>query len=515
MTTAAKPRALVVRELRLADVRDNPDNPRGKIEPGSVAELAKSIEELGLLEPIIVREIAKGGAFELAAGHRRRAAFALLKRETIPAFVLEESDATDERSIAIMLADNLHHVAPDPVRESIVIAALRKTGDLSLDDLSARLGRSRKWVAERLAISELPVEILKKTVGAREPWSLEATIELARVGPDRAASMLNTDFRNWKPRASQVRERIESSLRSLSKVSWNLNDEKIVPAAGSCSKCPKTTLRREALFATTDAKDLGRCLDSKCFELKTVAATKRKLEDEKARLVADKDNRPVLAAQGEWSGGRMQAPEGLQVVPEHRWSTKSVKGAKPARLLVVEGKGAGKLVDGFVLPHGVDATVSGRPAKKTLSELTPKEQEKARAASRERRAIARAIDRVGIELEAWAKSDKPKLEPAAAIFALDSHHGWWGFGSYDGGGKLSKAVESGPDELARFLARSVVDGIKRRLTYRTGDAIKGVAKVASFIAKRIGFDFNKACNEERDALDPVKRKLAKAKAVKS
>lgn len=142
------------RELKLGQIVPNPYQPRREIHPQQVEELARSIETEGLIQPIVVRE--RKGKFELIAGERRFRAFQHLKRDTIPARIIEASDAS---SATLALIENLQRENLNPVDEALGYASLVRDFDLTQEAAADRVGKSRPAVANSLRLLTLSSEI--------------------------------------------------------------------------------------------------------------------------------------------------------------------------------------------------------------------------------------------------------------------------------------------------------------------------------------------------------------------
>jgi ParB family chromosome partitioning protein len=141
-------------EIALSKIKANPYQPRREIAEKQVEELARSIQSEGLLQPIVVRSIAKG--FELIAGERRFRAFKFLKSKTIPCRVIEASDAS---SASLALIENLQRENLNPIDEALGYASLVRDFDLTQEAAADRVGKGRATVANALRLLSLSDEI--------------------------------------------------------------------------------------------------------------------------------------------------------------------------------------------------------------------------------------------------------------------------------------------------------------------------------------------------------------------
>lgn len=141
-------------EISLKTIVANPYQPRREINPQQVEELAKSITAEGLIQPIVVRQ--KKNKYELIAGERRFRAYLHLGRETIPARIIEASDAS---SATLALIENLQRENLNPVDEALGYASLVRDFDLTQEAAAERVGKSRAAVANSLRLLGLSSEI--------------------------------------------------------------------------------------------------------------------------------------------------------------------------------------------------------------------------------------------------------------------------------------------------------------------------------------------------------------------
>lgn len=148
------PAAAGYREIPVALVDPSPYQARRDIAPDALAELAESIRSEGLLQPIVVR--ASGERFQLIAGERRWRAFQQLNLKSIPARVVEASDAS---AAARGLIENLQRADLGPIEEAQGFASLIRDFDLTQEAAAERVGKSRAAVANALRLLTLDEEI--------------------------------------------------------------------------------------------------------------------------------------------------------------------------------------------------------------------------------------------------------------------------------------------------------------------------------------------------------------------
>jgi ParB family transcriptional regulator, chromosome partitioning protein len=139
-----------VRPIPVSQIQPNPQQPRTTFNEASLHELQRSIAELGVLVPVIVRRTERG--FELIAGERRWRAAVAEQLETIPAIV---RDAGDRESLEVAIVENLQRENLDPLEEAMGFQHLIETYELTQDQVAERVGKGRATVANALRLLTL------------------------------------------------------------------------------------------------------------------------------------------------------------------------------------------------------------------------------------------------------------------------------------------------------------------------------------------------------------------------
>ena len=146
-------------QLPLNELRPNPYQPRKTFEEVSLQELANSIEQSGVFQPIIVRRSAVKG-YEIIAGERRFRASKLAEKETIPAIV---RDFDEEAMMQVAVLENLQREDLNPLEEAEAYEMLMKNLKLTQAEVASRLGKSRPYIANYLRLLSLP-DLVKEMV---------------------------------------------------------------------------------------------------------------------------------------------------------------------------------------------------------------------------------------------------------------------------------------------------------------------------------------------------------------
>jgi ParB family chromosome partitioning protein len=149
--------------IPLALVDPNPHQPRATIRAAALQELAQSIRESGVVQPIVVRPHPEtSGRYQIVAGERRYRAAQIAGLATVPAVVRRLSD---EKSAEIALVENLQREDLTPIEEAVALRKLQEILGLTQEALAQRIGKDRATVANSLRLLRLPGEI-KEAVGA-------------------------------------------------------------------------------------------------------------------------------------------------------------------------------------------------------------------------------------------------------------------------------------------------------------------------------------------------------------
>ncbi|WP_308636980.1 ParB/RepB/Spo0J family partition protein [Paenibacillus silvisoli] len=205
-------------EVQLAQLRPNPYQPRKTFDDEAIKELAESIKQHGVIQPIIVRTVLKG--FEIIAGERRFRASQLCGNPTIPAVV---RNFTDQQVMEIALIENLQREDLNAMELAIAYQALMDKFDLTQEELSMKVGKSRSHIANFLRLLSLPEQI-KENVS-------RGTISM---GHARAIVGVKEDVR--KKELAELTIANEWSVRQLEEAIKNMDQPAIEKAKPSPSK---------------------------------------------------------------------------------------------------------------------------------------------------------------------------------------------------------------------------------------------------------------------------------------
>ncbi|MDR1363412.1 MAG: ParB/RepB/Spo0J family partition protein, partial [Spirochaetaceae bacterium] len=141
--------------LPLDKISANPDQPRKNFDEDALKELAASIKQHGVIQPIIVEE-EENGSYTIITGERRSRAARMAGLSEIPAIIRKFSD---EQRIAVALVENIQRADLNPIEEAAAYKHLMETAKLSQDQAAARLGKNRSTLANAMRLLKLPPEM--------------------------------------------------------------------------------------------------------------------------------------------------------------------------------------------------------------------------------------------------------------------------------------------------------------------------------------------------------------------
>lgn len=273
------PSSLSLSPIAIDAIQPSPFNPRQVADDDpSIAELAQTISEVGLLQPITVRAVKgrKGITHEIVCGERRWRACKHAGLERISAItrVLSDSEAAD-----IVVLENLARQDLHPLEEAKGVHTLLQQYAGSVEVVAAHLGRTPAWVRRRDKIAMLPNEwkqLAKDTESCVSSWTA-AHLEIVAVLPDHIRSEIRKDIKNqWGQvhTLGQLRAKINRLTRDLAHAPFDVEDPLLVPKAGACNGCGKRSDAHPTLFEglqIIEESSPAICFDAECWKKKEAA----------------------------------------------------------------------------------------------------------------------------------------------------------------------------------------------------------------------------------------------------
>ncbi len=231
-------------KLRITSILPNPMQPRRSFVQAELEELAASIAENGLLQPVVVRAAAGADSYELIAGERRLRAVGILGWDEVPVIV---RDASDRTLLVLALVENLQREALNPLEEAEGYASLGEQFDMKQADIAAAVGKDRSTVANLLRLLKLPVSVRRlvergrlSAGHARALLAVDDPVRVVELGEQAAKE-------GWSVR--EVERRVNSTSRKKRKRKKIATSDPIVKAFESQLRdhfSTRVTIRKEA-----------------------------------------------------------------------------------------------------------------------------------------------------------------------------------------------------------------------------------------------------------------------------
>ncbi len=200
-------RAKGVRNIPLERIDSNPDQPRLTFDEDSLQELAASIREHGVLQPILVRP-RDAGRYQLIAGERRWRAAHIAGLDDVPAMI---EDIDDDTALEIAIIENLQREDLSPLDEALMYDRMTHEHGYSIRKLAQKLGKDKGYIENRLRLADAPAEV-KQLVSLRKD-TLSHAYELLKVDDPKKRRRLAEQVASGELSLVKLREKIEKGRR--------------------------------------------------------------------------------------------------------------------------------------------------------------------------------------------------------------------------------------------------------------------------------------------------------------
>ena len=198
-----------LREVPVELISPNPKQPRRRFDQGALTELAGSLGERGVLQPVLLRPKA-GGTYELIAGERRWRAARIAGLQTIPALVRERDDA---EALELALIENMAREDLNPIEEARACAALVEELALTREQVGRRVGRSRVAVSNLIRLLDLPDEVVELLAAEALSEGHGRALLLAEDHGERRRLARAAVAGGWSVRTAEARARLSNTRR--------------------------------------------------------------------------------------------------------------------------------------------------------------------------------------------------------------------------------------------------------------------------------------------------------------
>lgn len=218
-------------EIETEKIRANPDNPRKKFDKNSIEELAATVKEFGLLQPILV--MPDGDNYVVISGERRLRACRSLSLKSVPCLIKE---LNAKENLEVSLIENIQREQLDPIEEANVYKNLLEQYKMTQEALSERVGKNRATIANRVRLLQLPA-------------SIQNAVADQRLTEGQVRPLLSIQNKNLMERLAGDILRNEYSARQVEELVRNTNGKK--------SKTAKVKVKKESSEATALGNELS------------------------------------------------------------------------------------------------------------------------------------------------------------------------------------------------------------------------------------------------------------------
>lgn len=217
---------VVVRKIPLSQIGANPDQPRKTFSDSELAELAASIRERGVIQPILLRAVAgREHMYEIVAGERRYRASKLAGLNEIPAII---KTISDENAMEIALIENVQRENLNPIEEAEAYKNLMQKCGYEISDVVRLIGKSESYIRNAIRLTELPLSVqqmvkdgdisashARAIVVAENPEKLANEIKNKKLSVEQTNNLVKTNKRSDKSRAYITHTIDPKTLKSM------------------------------------------------------------------------------------------------------------------------------------------------------------------------------------------------------------------------------------------------------------------------------------------------------------
>ncbi|MDP2235009.1 MAG: ParB/RepB/Spo0J family partition protein [Bacteroidales bacterium] len=265
-----------IQYIKTNQLHESSMNPRKEFHQESIDQLAESIKQVGILQPIIARlnpHLKKKAIpiYEVICGARRLSAAVIADLTEVPVIVRELSD---EEAFDLMITENLQRKDVSPLEEALAYQKLIEKGTYDIDALCIRFGKNQTYIRQRLKLNDLLPEF--KKLLSSEIIGIGHAMEICKLEAEYQTELYENSYseevrsaRYWNAgTVKELKNHIEKQFTlKLSEATFDLADELLDKKAGACLSCPKNTASNFLLFP--DSPQEGICLDRACFRNKS------------------------------------------------------------------------------------------------------------------------------------------------------------------------------------------------------------------------------------------------------
>jgi ParB family transcriptional regulator, chromosome partitioning protein len=269
-----------VRHLDVERISSNPNQPRQVFDPDALQDLAASIREHGILQPVLVRPRGDG-QYQLIAGERRWRAARIAGMRQIPAIV-EQID--DEGALEIAIIENLQREDISPLEEADMFDRMTSQHGYSLRKLAQKLGKDKGYIENRLRLADAPPEI--RELVARRSDTLSAAYELMKVRDPRRRRRLAEQVATGELSLARLRQRIEPAAAPAPTDAEAIGPDALMSGEAGI-EAPEATLMAEPAIEPVGEAASEAAFQAVLLELEAAAASSTAIEPEAVGATID------------------------------------------------------------------------------------------------------------------------------------------------------------------------------------------------------------------------------------
>lgn len=268
-----------LKEINLNEIKVSDTNPRKTFDEGSLKELSHSIQDKGVLQPILVRPIDANSdlkEYELVCGERRYRASIMAGLTMIPANIRE---LDDDEAFEMQIIENLERKDVHPLEESEAFNKMLKSEKYTIADIAAKFAKPETFIVQRLKFVDLIDELKKDFFDGK--FGIGHAVLLARLDAESQKEQFDeaNNEGGWNEGYGTIEElkrSIEGDLYNLDDAPFDTNDDTFT-AVSSCLVCPKRSGANKLLFPDVEEDDI--CHDRSCYHKKLNQYLERKVAD--------------------------------------------------------------------------------------------------------------------------------------------------------------------------------------------------------------------------------------------
>lgn len=247
-------------QIPIGRLEPNPHQPRTHIGPAELDQLAASLQESGMLQPILVRP--HGSDYQIIAGERRWRAAQKAGLATVPVTVRA---VKDDQLLELALIENIQREELQPLEEALAYQRLQQELDLTQEQLAGRVGRERSTVTNALRLLKAPREVKKLlSEGALEAGHVRAVLSLDRVDQltlAREAAERGLSVRELERRAARLKSPTQKRPAARKDANTRAAEQRLKSALGSSVEIARAGAGGTIRIAFRDEKELNRLFE--------------------------------------------------------------------------------------------------------------------------------------------------------------------------------------------------------------------------------------------------------------